>query len=589
MRTSVDHISNFYHRFKRVAVITWTCIVLSSTMALAFQRENQHEGDSTTFMALREDFMQHRKANMAIRLAKAQKLLDYALKHDNKKWLIEGYYYYGFQLKATLDANKLSKSIDLFQKGLDLSRSMGDSLWSASMLVHLVDAYIYKHELQKAIKYVQDYVSIAKFLEDPPRLARAFELRAKVHQRLKLFEHALSDYEKSKSIGIENNMEGSVGRCTFNQALIYHQDLKVYERAYVMYKQALSDFEGQQLDYQMAAVKNALGSLFFEQQEFEKAKVYFEAALRLSNENGILYRQMEACFYLAQIFKGYETYDSALYFIDRSIFLCDSLEFLDMKIKSLEQKGIILGLKGQYQTSLLYHNQAHLLRDSLETVEDGTPNAAGILLDQQNEKHMQKEKTFQKVLARKDFWIWVTLASVLVIGSATFIIVDSIKNRMVKLTRNLRAEKKEKDHLNRKLVSNTINLAVKNDLLSHVMSALHRIKEKNTLKKVQMDIHETKKMIEDNLELNKIWDEFFLHFDAVNPRFLQELRNEYQLSKAELRLCAFLKMNLSYKEISQILNIQVNSIHVSLHRIKKKINLADDQDVYSFLQSRNEI
>ncbi len=146
-------------------------------------------------------------------------------------------------------------------------------------------------------------------------------------------------------------------------------------------------------------------------------------------------------------------------------------------------------------------------------------------------------------------------------------------------------KKREYSDISRKLVSTTANLALQNDLLSKAKVLLGRIQKEAEVAALSDEIGKTKRAIEAQLKLDKLWEDFFFLFEKVNPVFLQHLKSKYDLTQYELKLCTFTRMNLSNKEIARILHVNHNSINVSMFRLKKKLKLPNDVSAANFLQS----
>ena len=82
------------------------------------------------------------------------------------------------------------------------------------------------------------------------------------------------------------------------------------------------------------------------------------------------------------------------------------------------------------------------------------------------------------------------------------------------------------------------------------------------------------------------WEKFEIHFDQVHEDFLKKIRKKYpELTPKDLRLCAYLKMNLSSKEIAPILNISVRGVEISRYRLRKKMNLPRDANLNDFMMN----
>ncbi|HTR30364.1 MAG TPA: triple tyrosine motif-containing protein [Puia sp.] len=143
----------------------------------------------------------------------------------------------------------------------------------------------------------------------------------------------------------------------------------------------------------------------------------------------------------------------------------------------------------------------------------------------------------------------------------------------------------EIEHKNTELASAAMHLVQKGELLGNIREELMRIK-----RGVNGDgaaAEEYKKMLrilgEEN-KMDKDWEQFAVHFDKVHSDFLQILKSAYpQLSAHELKLCAYLRMNLSSKEIAQLENISVRGVEISRYRLRKKLRIPTEMNLFDFL------
>ena len=75
-------------------------------------------------------------------------------------------------------------------------------------------------------------------------------------------------------------------------------------------------------------------------------------------------------------------------------------------------------------------------------------------------------------------------------------------------------------------------------------------------------------------KMKKNWEQFAVHFDKVHSDFLVSLKAAYpNLTPSELKLCAYLRLSLSSKEIAQIMNITIKSVELGRHRLRKKLGI----------------
>ena len=85
-------------------------------------------------------------------------------------------------------------------------------------------------------------------------------------------------------------------------------------------------------------------------------------------------------------------------------------------------------------------------------------------------------------------------------------------------------------------------------------------------------------------KMKKNWEQFAVHFDKVHSDFLVSLKNQHpNLTPGELKLCAYLRLNLSSKEIAQIMNITIKSVELGRYRLRKKLQIQPDINLNNFL------
>ena len=88
------------------------------------------------------------------------------------------------------------------------------------------------------------------------------------------------------------------------------------------------------------------------------------------------------------------------------------------------------------------------------------------------------------------------------------------------------------------------------------------------------------------IDSNKSYIEFDRMFSQVYPQFYKELNSIAKLSRTDIRLASYIKMNHSNFEISRISGISTRTVESQRYRLSKKLNLGDKkQDLNSFILS----
>ncbi len=137
-----------------------------------------------------------------------------------------------------------------------------------------------------------------------------------------------------------------------------------------------------------------------------------------------------------------------------------------------------------------------------------------------------------------------------------------------------------------KLAATTSNLIRKNEILTSIDADLENLKEyvspgegRTALRKIRADIRE-------NITHDDDWDTFQTHFDVAYNNFLSRLGKRFPvLTTSDKRLCAYLKMGLSSKEIAPLMNMTYRSVEMTRYRLRKKISLPREENLVKFLQN----
>jgi DNA-binding response OmpR family regulator len=139
-------------------------------------------------------------------------------------------------------------------------------------------------------------------------------------------------------------------------------------------------------------------------------------------------------------------------------------------------------------------------------------------------------------------------------------------------------------HHQKQLTMQTVNMVRNNAFLQSLLSDLKTILP-YTASEGKSIINSLESRINDQSN-DQIWKEFEYCFEQVYHEFYKNLNEKLNdLSVREQRLCAFLKMSMSTKEIAAITFQTPNSIDVAKHRLRKKTSLETDEDFNKFLMS----
>jgi ligand-binding sensor domain-containing protein/DNA-binding CsgD family transcriptional regulator len=149
---------------------------------------------------------------------------------------------------------------------------------------------------------------------------------------------------------------------------------------------------------------------------------------------------------------------------------------------------------------------------------------------------------------------------------------------------NIEKLKNDMIHRDKELANQTMDLIRKNKFLSKIKEELEKIKKSSTDESLKEKISSLIVKIDKDIDTNKQWEVFENAFDDVHEDFLTRLKARYPtLTPNELRLCAYLRMNISTKEIAPLMNISIRGVEICRYRVRKKLNIERDTNLTSLI------
>lgn len=150
----------------------------------------------------------------------------------------------------------------------------------------------------------------------------------------------------------------------------------------------------------------------------------------------------------------------------------------------------------------------------------------------------------------------------------------------------LQNEKLETDisFKNAELAAAAMHLVKKGELLTKIKKDLSQVTKEMRNPETIAAIKDVVKKVGDDDKLDEEWESFARHFDAVHSGYLVNLKARHpDLTSNELKLCANLRMNLSTKEIAQLMNISVRGVEISRYRLRKKLVITTEINLFDYL------
>ncbi len=170
--------------------------------------------------------------------------------------------------------------------------------------------------------------------------------------------------------------------------------------------------------------------------------------------------------------------------------------------------------------------------------------------------------------------------------------VLELEIQQVRLTREKEQIIKDKEQLeedviykSKELANYTMLMVKKRELLTEMYDELKKLKDHLRNDASRLIVRDLTKKINANLEDEEHLKIFEANFERVHHEFFTHLKTSFvDLTQKELQLCAFVRMNLTNKEIASILNISVRGVETARYRLRKRLGMSHEQDMSAFLE-----
>ncbi|MGY6648169.1 tetratricopeptide repeat protein [Wenyingzhuangia sp. IMCC45574] len=460
------------------------------------------------------------------------------------------------QLIATYaNTGKYHKAYDLAWKmHADIRKNIPIDV-KADILIRLTRLYILFEQKEKANQtfytHYKDLKKLIKTHKDSLYLDRTLDImRANLEYELN------KNYPLAETI-LLNNIQQGLHKNTENIGYYYSQwqlsklyliTYRIEEARELLFK-LKNEFSSQKKHINIL-IYYQLGDLFRIQKNNKKAIAHYEKSLELMNQ-----RELHADFKLDILDRL-----SDLYFQEKK-----TNKAYTYLLKSKRLGTQLFGSKSNQNKTLFELNNKF----------EEKFNRQQLLVLQQEKRILNLKIT-----------IYTCGFLVIILFLVIYFVKKSKHNKQIQQQLKLEQAKKTRE--------NEIALESKNkELLSSAMQLIERDGMLEDLKKQLNTLHfneENKPIIQKILKSLKInrsqkWKEFDAHFTNLNSSFFDNLKVQFpQLTKTDLKICAFINLGFSSKDISQIMGIGVESLNVSRSRLRKKMNLNRDVNLNTFLE-----
>jgi len=506
------------------------------------------KNDSTRIAALTEIAKYYSSTNLSLSFQYADKALEIAEHSKNKQLHAQALMSIG---TISFFQGLLDISFQHYSKALAINKETGNNNGIANALTNLGGILLQLLKFEEAKRYFHEALPL--FLD--------------------LAEKRGDTIPPFQVISIYNNLG------------IAHENLNDFNTAIDYYHRGISLASRiPQQQKNLAMLHNNLGSIHMKMGEFDEAYKNMDAALMIRKEINDKAGEASSYRMLGILYKSQKNYERALDNFYNGYNMAAAVGSTSILSSLNEQLFEVFNQLNQSDSALKYHILLKHYSDEVKgeetLLEFSRMEITSQFQEKENIRIMEQRKQKMRYL-----FIAILLLLVVVILGLLYVLSQSRLRRLSLLNNNIQlaSEKadlektaltKELEIKNKELTTNVIYQIRKNELINNIADKLmtnrHNFKKENQslIKDIIFELESSKE--------DSIWMEFETRFHNVHNEFYAKL-NEINpdLTPNERRLCAFLRLNMSTKEISSITGQSLRSIDVARTRLRQKLNLTN--------------
>lgn len=438
-----------------------------------------------------------------------------------------------------------------------------------------------------------------------------------IYSENKAYDEANVFFEKALKISREQDEKPRIGLNLINLG-INRNMLKEDEAAITYFNEALTIFENLKDTIRLGTTWNSIGNIYFNKGELELALGQFQIAYNTANPEIEPWFRWEYALNIARTFEALNLPDSAQPYISEALIGFGNGNNQELEIQSHNVQAEINILTGNPNEAYDHVLQSLAIQDSIlkgKTADWVAQKKLNYEFGKQEKEMELLEASTARRQATTALIGFLGVLVALLLGIMAWSRLNRLRQKNLLLEKEqslslLRLEtnrisqekqaeefasqaqlnklereklRQEIDFKNRALVGKAMNLANQNVHFSSVQEILQTAVEKDAGQSTA--IQEALRIIKSQENLENEWKSFKVHFEEVHPDFFSRLtRHSATLNSADSRMCAYLILDLSPKEIAQLLNISPGSVRKRRQRLRDKLNLSPDADVTDWLK-----
>jgi tetratricopeptide (TPR) repeat protein len=440
------------------------------------------------------------------------------------------------------------KAISYFRKAMDIDNQLGKKEVISTDLNNIGKLYESWGKYDQAIKYYNDALAIDQKAGNNKKIALRLNNLGLAHKALGKFREALGYFDKALEIERALGDMSKIGKRLYNIGITYFA-MGQQETALTYFNQSLVIFQKMEMNDDLARLYNSFGNYYLQKNEFVPAIENLQKSQEIAVRNNLK----------------------------------------PLQINNYQSLSVAYNKTGDYRQALKCFQDYASLKDSIFTSESDRKLAEFMARFDSEKINLENEMLRKNARLERRIYILTgisLIALLLVLTGIIFILRLRARNsRQAKEISEQRAEQYRKDLeiRNNELTYNAMCIIRNNETIARMVERVEAaLNNGGSAEELQSILQQIRSMEHDNA-----WNDFEVRFTQIHSDFYERLNAVYpDLTPNEKKLCAFLRLNMTTKDIASITHQSTHGINVARTRLRKKMNLANsEENLVNFLMN----
>jgi len=477
------------------------------------------------------------------------------------------------------------EAINHYEECIEYAKAQNDSLTLRECYVNSGSIYFTQGLISKSLEYFMQAVNYSESFDkerEYNNIGAVFFSEGEYEEAYKYYNLALEIFKEKKDTYSTLFVLINIGH-VFKMTKKYDLALNYYNNV-LLGNDTLND------DELSIACLNNIGIVKSETGDSDSAIHYFKKSLDIAENHPDQVLYSRTSFLLGEEYFKRNMFSKAKPHLLKSFEIANKLSIYAEKSGSSDLLQQIYAKEGQYKSALYYANMHKQASDSLIQNEAKSEIMRLMFEHKIKLQEIDKKEQIEKQDAehRKSVFKFYTATFLLIIATLiSFIIMYRAKQRSKYARIEKERAKLEVDKMERELelrnfevVGKVLTINAKNEFIDSTAKLLDEFSQGLAQTK-RAELEAIIRQIKEKEEINQ-WEEFYFYFTKVYSKFFEKLETDFpELTLSEKRLCAFLKLNMTTKDIASLTYLNFKSVEVARTRLRKKLNLTNSNISFS--------